>query len=235
MTAAVPIVVERLYGLPPLIIEDGPLVARFFFESDASAVGSDSFDAWVEMNARNRFDRHDIEVINGPMRARSPYEAWQPLLDEPSPAWLTVLDEGWDLVETTDADWQSADCEALLDTAVTNTAAKGIGRAMATKVLHMKRPRLVPILDSLVIQTIGGRTDDYPTPTPIAITHLRKVARANAASLAVIAEALLDLPIRPSLARILDSLLWIANPRSSLHAALGWPTRLEPLSHRRKG
>ena len=117
-----------------------------------------------------------------------------------------------------DADWVAFDCAALLETAVTKTAAKGVGWAMATKVLHMKRPRLVPIMDSLVVPPIGGRTDEFPTPIGVVVSQVRAVARANAQGLEAIAVGLRDLPFTLALARILDAVLWTAHPRSSLHA-----------------
>lgn len=85
MTDPITIMVERLYGLPPLIIEDGLGMARFFFETDASAIGVNSYDAWIAAGPHDRFVRHDIEIVNGPMRGRSPYLAWEPLLSDPAP------------------------------------------------------------------------------------------------------------------------------------------------------
>jgi hypothetical protein len=92
----------------------------------------------------------------------------------------------------------------------------------------MKRPRLVPILDSLVVETVGGDVGEYPTATDVLVDHIRLVARDNGVALADIQSRLSGLPIQPSRVRILDAILWTAHPQSSLHAALGWPTLMGP-------
>jgi Family of unknown function (DUF6308) len=221
-----PIIVGRLRGLPPLLVEDGFGMADFFFKADASA-GAGGYDEWVAENHRDRIELHDVEIINGTMRARSSYEAWKSLY-EPSPSWLAPILTEWDLVEMSPEEWTSADCCHLLCKAIERLSVKRVGRAMATKVLHMKRPRLVPILDSLVIETVGGNADEYPTPTDVLVDHLRLVARENAAALADIQSSLTDLAFRPTRVRILDVILWSSHPRSSLHASLGWPTHIGP-------
>lgn len=223
---AIPIVVERLNGLPRLVIDDGFRMARFFFENDASA-GSGAYDEWVAVNSRERFERHDVEVINGTMRARSPYKPWERLYGRKH-QWLSRLAPEWDLVETRPEEWASADCSRRICDAIERVSVKRVGRAMATKVLHMKRPRLVPILDGLVIETVGGRNDDRPTPTAEVVDQLRLVARENAAALEDIQGRLTGLAFSPTKVRILDAVLWTAHPKSSLHSRLGWPSHICP-------
>jgi hypothetical protein len=224
------ITVQRLGGLPRLVIEDAAEMARYFFEHDASARPG-GYDDWVARNDRDRFERHDVEIINGPMRARSPYEAWEPLFGR-SPEWLTTLGAAWDLVDDSPEKWATNECARLLTRAIDATSVKRVGRAMATKVLHMKRPRLVPILDSLVVEAVGGSAGEEPTPTVVLVDQLRLVATANGASLSFIKKQLAGLPFQPSKARILDAILWTSHPQSSLHAHLGWPTRIAPPSAR---
>jgi hypothetical protein len=226
--AGATITVQRLGTAPALFIEDAVKVASFFFANDASAIGPRSYDARVAMNPTDRFERADIEAINGSMRARSPYEAWQQLLDHPSPTWLADLDPSWDLVRTPDREWQTQGCAVALTTAIDAMRVRRVGRAMATKVLHLKRPALVPILDALVIDLIGGRAYERPTPTGVLVKHLRVVAIENARSLRAIQRQLAASGYRATEVRILDAILWMAHPRSSLHSRLGWPTRLAP-------
>jgi hypothetical protein len=228
--AATPLVVSRLRDLPPLVIEDGLGVASFFFEKDASARAG-GYDEWVAANNRDRFERHDVETINGTMRARSGYEAWKPLFGE-SPPWLTEIHPDWDLLEVTPQDWSSIDCCRLICVAIEKMSVMRVGRAMATKVLHMKRPLLVPILDSLVVETVGGRAGESPTPTDVLVDHLRAVTRDNAAALTEIQGRLHCRAIQPSRVRILGAILWTVHPQSSLHASLGWPIRIGPGSVR---
>jgi hypothetical protein len=220
------IVVARLRNLPALVIEDGFGMASFFFENDAST-GKGGFDEWVTKNKTNEFERRDIEIINKTMRARSPYEPWERLYRQRHD-WLRALHQEWDLVEMAPEVWSTAKCTQLLAVAIDKTTAKYVGRAMATKVLHMKRPRLVPILDRLVVETVGGNTGDSPTPTAALVDHLRLVATDNAAALEHIQRRLTGLAFQPTKVRILDAILWTAHPQSSLHADLGWPTRVGP-------
>ena len=56
----------------------------------------------------------------------------------------------------TPQEWSSTDCCRLVCVAIDKMSVKRVGRAMATKVLHMKRPRLVPILDSLVVESAAA-------------------------------------------------------------------------------
>ena len=221
------IVVERLRSLPPLVVEDGLAVASCFFENDPSTVEG-GFDEWVAQNNPNRFERKDIEVINSGMRARSPYGPWERLYGRKHD-WLLRLLPEWDLAETAPDEWSAADCTRFLCIAIEKTTVKSVGRAMATKVLHMKRPRLVPILDRLVVETVGGSNDwKSPTPTAALVDHLRLVATDNAAALQDIQARLTGLAFQPTKVRILDAILWTAHPQSSLHADLGWPTRVGP-------
>jgi hypothetical protein len=212
--------------LPDLVIEDGLEMARHFFAHDPAAQ-PDGYDDWVAANNRDRFERRDVEVINGAMRARASYTAWGPLYGA-SPGWLRALAPHWDLVEASPGQWASGHCRQRLCKAIEEAAsARGVGPAIATKVLHLKRPRLVPILDSLVIETVGGNAGENPTPVPVALDQLRIVALDNGPTLSMIQDRL-ELRFVPSKTRILDAILWTAHPRSPRHAELHWPTRIGP-------
>lgn len=63
-----------------------------------------------------------------------------------SPDWLLVDD---------DADGERRESVRRLLKAITTP--KGIGRAIATKMLHKKRPNLIPIVDSVIAGTYGIR------------------------------------------------------------------------------
>ena len=82
--------------------------------------------------------------------------------------------------------------------------------------LHLKRPRLFPVMDSLVVQQLGVGS----TPVIEALDHLRIVGRANVAALNLIAANLHDVGFARSRVRILDSLLWMSHPATSLARSL---------------
>jgi hypothetical protein len=94
--------------------------------------------------------------------------------------------------------------------------------ATVTKLLHLKRPALVPVLDALVIEQIGGRTRTLET----VLGHVRRTGQANLPGLLAIQEYLaLTLgwdgrPIERTLARILNALLWSTHPGSALYPQL---------------
>ena len=97
------------------------------------------------------------------------------------------------------------------------------GLSVATKLLHLKRPALVPILDSLVVDQLGGRGKDGAS----LIEHVRREGQQNLAALQRIQRELATLaggdgmPIDRTLVRILDVLLWATHPASALYPILG--------------
>jgi hypothetical protein len=84
--------------------------------------------------------------------------------------------------------------------------------SVATKVLHSKRPALFPVLDSLVIQQIGG---GGRSPLDL-FAHIRSVGRDNLKALSLIQEDLRLEGIDRSRVRILDVLLWSSHPAAGL-------------------
>ncbi|MGD0145829.1 MAG: DUF6308 family protein [Nitrososphaerales archaeon] len=108
---------------------------------------------------------------------------------------------------------------------------KGVGLAKATKILHLKRPHLFPVLDSFVVKFLSG-TD------PLAVIDKRKsvdlglkvmdIARAdvtgNAGGFADLHDRLADLPIPLTSARMYDILCWTQEKwvvRGNTHAKYG--------------
>ena len=97
---------------------------------------------------------------------------------------------------------------------------------MVTKVLHIKRPSLVPILDSFVERQLGASP---AVPTPVLLAHVRAQGRRNLDALQAIQATLKGAGIERSLVRILDALLWSTDPASELGAIpgliAGWERR----------
>ena len=95
--------------------------------------------------------------------------------------------------------------------------------SVATKLLHLKRPELVPILDSLVVDQLGGRGKDGAS----LIEHVRREGRQNLGALQRIQRELATLvgadglPIDRTLVRILDVLVWATHPAAALYPILG--------------
>ena len=99
--------------------------------------------------------------------------------------------------------------------------------AVATKVLHLKRPLLIPILDSLVVEQIGG---GERTPPIDLVLHLRAEGQRNRFALRQVQASLEEARITRPLVRILDVLLWSGHPAAGLKALTGWERVIRPAS-----
>ena len=92
---------------------------------------------------------------------------------------------------------------------------------MITKVPHIKRPRLIPVMDSVVLEQVGARISDDVATWVTAVGMVRTIGRANATELRAIRRHLNAQGIADrSLVRILDALLWTSSPGAGLFSSL---------------
>ncbi len=223
------VTIRRADGGPTLVIEGAQWVAETFFRLDRSAVGPKSYDARVASCPKDRFELADLRAINGSMAARAPEKWWSGLLDGVPKPWLDALVPAWTLLEPSDAAWNEEHITDRLRDALKEMVGDHRGLSVATKLLHLKRPALVPILDSLVVDQLGGRGKDGAE----LIEYLRTEGRRNLDALRRIQDGLATIrgadgqPIQRSLVRILDVLLWATHPASALYPTLGgWRSEL---------
>jgi hypothetical protein len=221
---SVTVTIERMDGGPHLVLECADDLAVAFFAHDASSVGTDPFDAHAGAGTPDLITDDDITVINQTMRARSPHDQWVTFTHNTEPLpWMAALDPSWDLFGLSEPDW--AHVRPVVEQALREVIGPYRNLAVATKVLHLKRPGIVPVLDSLVVDQIGGAGKQ-----PIEmVSHLRAQGIANRAAIDAIrgrlATTIVDgTPIHRSPVRILDGLLWTSHPRTSLGAEplIGW-------------
>jgi hypothetical protein len=217
--------IRRLDGGADLVIEDGYDVAREFFTKDASSAAPNGYDALAGRTAAHRVVEDDIAVMYRTMRVRSRRDAWSIFLadDRPVP-WLRAIDRSWDLLDLDDDAWANRAAPRL---EAAFAAMIGPHRQLTgvSKVLHLKRPRLVPILDALVVQQLGGFGR-----SPIALTsHYRTELRSNGRAVRSIVGTLADKEqIVRTPVRVMDALVWTSHPASSLAKAVdGWERRFE--------
>ncbi|MDQ2935102.1 MAG: DUF6308 family protein [Chloroflexota bacterium] len=83
--------------------------------------------------------------------------------------------------------------------------------------LHLKRPKVFPILDSLVLEQIGATSQSVTA----ILDHLRAVGRHNLQSLREVQAYLAERDLERTLVRILDGLLWASHPDAGLPPKLG--------------
>lgn len=203
------------------LVLDGLGLARGFFLGDASSIGTGSYDALAGRGERDQITTADIEAINRTMRARSRHQWWEPVLDRELD-WLSALDPGLDLITTSDQEWQIAEGERLATAALTAAIGPHRGPSVATKVLHLKRPRLFPVLDSYVAVMLGksmpeDAQDAQRLETAVnLLLHLRAQGRANLKQLQTIRSTLQTQCIDRSLVRILDAIIWFAHPAAGV-------------------
>jgi hypothetical protein len=159
----------------------------------------------------------DVFALNRTMRARTPHTRWQILVDAPLP-WLGAIPIELDLVDTPEDVWEEIRAPALIEAALLGVVGPGRGVSVTTKMLHLKRPRLFPILDELVLQLLGAGISPDASPETRAlraaqvVLHLRREGLRNAKALRRINSALAETGLERSLVRILDAVLWLSHP-----------------------
>lgn len=210
-----------------LAIPHARRLAEAFFELDPSSRAPDiadatpSYDDWSARTARDRFELSDLSVLNKSMRARSPAKWWTGLFEQAELAWLAAVDPAWQLLMS-DEEWAQRDMPALIEALMMGMLRKGIDVSVATKALHLKRPELVPVLDSLVIEQIGAKVSTSQSKretrarqTRDIIVHLRVQAAAVREDLETIRVYLRDVVGKErTLVRVFDALLWSSHPSS---------------------
>lgn len=116
---------------------------------------------------------------------------------------------------------------------------KGVGLAVATKLLHLKRPKLFPILDSYVVSFLFGRKVSnevaFASSKDVvlrfgmqALEAARRDLVQNARAFDELSESLRDLSIPLEKVRLYDILCWTTekwNVRRELSAPYGTPKR----------
>ena len=88
----------------------------------------------------------------------------------------------------------------------------GFGLARATKILHLKRPRLFPILDSYVVAfLLADSLEDSKRNLRIGMRCMeltRRIIQRNEAGFVSLQQSLSDLPFPLSIVRLFDILCW---------------------------
>jgi hypothetical protein len=162
-----------------------------------------------------------LRAVNTAMRARSSTKAWRPFLNTPFPE-LARIPTAVDLADSAEPEVDAA--LGLVKAAVQRLCVPWITDMAATKMLHLKRPRLVAISDEYVRRALGIPESPAGAGRAIAVARaIRGVALANADALQALKEhcdALVDPqgdPVRLSKVRILDILIWIESAGRSGH------------------
>lgn len=134
-------------------------------------------------------------------------------MDKPLPE-LVALPTQWALFDqVSPGDWE-ARARRIHAAIEVLTTTRGIGVAQATKILHIKRPHLIPVLDSYVAHTLNVSPPSESASLEqgmVAVDLIREMGLSQPEALAGIAAHLASDPgvsVRPSYVRIVDALLW---------------------------
>ena len=213
-----------------LEFDDPASLIRLFVASDESI----GYDQWAEVSPPDRVVPEDISALNRFMRARTSYSRWESVIADPAPAWLNAISPEWDVASLSEHQWQHEQVGLRLDEAFAAICGPYRGLSIASKVLHLKRPRLVPLLDALVVEQLGQPVSANASGSEKAhaaaqiITHIAAQARANASALTELQTQLEAEGIRRSVIRLIDILIWAAHPAAGIRAPLERRIRLLP-------
>jgi hypothetical protein len=121
------------------------------------------------------------------------------------------LDATIDLFQASDKQWIDQQVSAKVEKLFKIVIGKGIGIARATKMLHIKRPMLIPVCDSYVLKLMG--IPDVGAESGVALVeHLRTIRKDLLPTLKGLRNRLHEMDCDRTLVRILDSLLWSGYP-----------------------
>jgi hypothetical protein len=210
--------IEREDG--ELLVIDGHDLVTGFIAGDPSAQPG-GYDALAGTGDGDRITEDDVTAVNTTMRARSSHKFWQPVFND-NQTWLSGIGVDLDIIETNDPEWEAARGAELVSVAIAACIRPHIALARATKVLHLKRPKVFPVLDELVVQVMGVNLPDDPTRekridmAQRVTAAIRREGRANIAALRAIQGQLPADGPKLSLVRILDICLWFSHPAAGV-------------------
>lgn len=160
--------------------------------------------------------QHDIDSANNLYAMINRYDPREGarILDQ-APKIATLLgkisNEAIYLYEDNDWEETKPKIKALL---ASMESIHGVGLAKATKILHLKRPRLFPVLDSYVVQFLTGKPyTSSKRDIELALKGLdlsRELIRDQVAAFTELQMKLGDLPIPLTEVRLFDILCWSA-------------------------
>lgn len=216
------VTIERMDGGPRLVIEQPALIVSAFIRNDS---GGRQFDARAGQGDPNRIESADILAINQ-MRSRSASDKWEELMPIGTTLpWLEALDQHQPLFDLDERAWIEDGWEGRIGLALDSAMGPHRKFARATKMLHLKRPNLIPLIDRLVIEQLGA----VGASAIKIVAHLRREGENNRASLGIASAKLEKVNAYRTPVRILDVLLWASHPAARLgHGLSNWARHMSP-------
>lgn len=144
----------------------------------------------------------DRELANK-IAARMSAETWAPIVGE---SIAQICD--WDLFGMHDLEWQSRK-GVVHDVLAKLLVHSGIGVARLTKALHRKRPKLIPICDSVLLEALRVDFGSKADRIAACMDRLRIVGRRYFPRLQALRELSKHLQTEMTELRILELLYWV--------------------------
>lgn len=178
----------------------------------------------------DRITDADIQAANA-IGASIPPASWTVVLRLPALPELAAIPRDADILDADDAAWAATGRPRLAALFDRLAALPHVETPRLTKVLHLKRPALVPVLEKSLLHALTGASSCEPAAGLRALDLLRRVGRLHARpldrALAVLRERGFTALTR---VRILEAAVSMeADGRyDALWEALGWSSRVEP-------
>lgn len=179
----------------------------------------------------NKVTTHDIDAANELYAMINRYEPTEGSRILEATHLQSALDAvpDVDLMDLDDEAWQNLmpNVRTLLGQFL---SIRGVGLAKATKILHLKRPHVFPVLDSFVFKFLSGSNPDAEDKKRLVeqgiqvLNSAREDLRRNGAAFRSLGERLADLPIQLTPVRMYDILCWTQEKwvnRGNTHAKYG--------------
>jgi hypothetical protein len=150
----------------------------------------------------DRTTDEDRQLANK-IAARMSVRTWAPVVDQP------IAEVGdWDLLNMSELEWRRRK-EAIHEVLRALLRHPGVGVARLTKALHRKRPNLIPICDSVVLEALGVRTTSKVDAIIACMEEFRIIGRKHTSRLQKLRELLKQFQAQMTELRILELLYWV--------------------------
>jgi hypothetical protein len=206
-----------------LVIEDAVSFAEAVFRVTEKTLKP--FDERVGADPTDRFIRADIDAMNRVMSTRTNADALLARAERTTDR-LGLLDPAWSMTTMSEAEWNRHRVVVKVAAAIGAFGATWPNVAVVSKLLYLKRPELVPIIDSYVIDHLGPVGSARG-----AIRRLRENCVANRDVLLAIQDRLRTQQLERTPLRILETCLWAAHPRSPVALESGAWERVVRSAH----
>lgn len=141
--------------------------------------------------------------IANKIAARMSAKTWAPVMGR---SIAQIRD--WDLLNMTNLEWQSRK-EVIRQVLRSLLGHPGIGVARLTKALHRKRPKLIPICDSVILEATGIEVVNKVDAIIGCMDRLRVTGRGQLSTLEKLHESSKQLHSEMTELRILELLYWV--------------------------